>query len=120
LAINSKAATIKDVAKLAGVSVATVSAVNNEKIKKVSLSNASREKVLKAMKSLDYKVNIDARALRMGRSYLIGIIASDMTQPFTGRMLGVIEREIRKTDYSFLISDIQNSPISTIPNAYRV
>ncbi len=105
---KKKKATIKDVAELAGLSVATVSAVINERVKKVSLSDASREKVLKAIKKLDYKVNTGARALRMGKSYLIGVIASDMTQPFTGVMLGVVERETRKRNYSYLVSDIQN------------
>jgi len=104
----TKTITIKDVARKAGVSVATVSAVVNEKTKKVSLSDVSREKVLQAIKKLNYKVNTQARMLRTGRSNTFGVIASDITQPFSGLMIRVIEAEANKRNYHFMILDIQN------------
>jgi DNA-binding LacI/PurR family transcriptional regulator len=101
--------TIKDVAKQAGVSVATVSAVVNEHKKKVSLSQESRERVLTAIKTLSYKVNTQARMLRTGRSNTIGVIASDLAQPFTAESVSLIEQEVNVRNYSFLLSDILNS-----------
>jgi DNA-binding LacI/PurR family transcriptional regulator len=101
--------TIKDVARQAGVSVATVSAVVNEHKKKVSLSPKSRESVLKAIKSLSYSVNNQARMLRTGRSFTIGVIASDLAQPFTAESVSLIEQEANQRNYSFLLSDIQNN-----------
>jgi len=107
--VARQTATIKDVAKLAGVSVATVSAVVNERIKKVPLSDKSRHAVLQAIKELNYKVNAQARLLRTGRSYTIGVIASDLTQPFTGESVRLVEQEAAKREYNFLLSDIQNN-----------
>jgi DNA-binding LacI/PurR family transcriptional regulator len=104
-----RAATIKDVAELAGVSVATVSAVVNEHKKKVPLSAKSRKRVKDAIKELNYRVNNQARVLRTGRSYTIGVIASDLTQPFTAASISCVEKEANGRDYSFLLSDIQNN-----------
>ena len=101
--------TIKDVAKKAGVSVATVSAVVNEHKKKVSLSPKSRKIVMEAIKSLNYSVNKQASILRTGRSYTIGVIASDLAQPFTAESISLIEQEASIRNYSFLLSDIQNN-----------
>ncbi len=66
-----KKVTIKDVAKVAGVSVSTVSNVING-INKCSLEK--REKVLEAMKNLNYRQNLAAKALVTNKSNLIGII----------------------------------------------
>src|SRR5437763_383115 len=105
----SAPATIKDVAKQAGVSVATVSAVLNEHKKKVPLSAKSRDKVLKAITALRYTVNNQARHLRTGRSYTIGVVASDIAHPFTAESVSLIEQEANLRNYSFLLSDIQNN-----------
>ena len=63
--------TIKDVAKAAGVSFKTVArVVNND----TSVRAANREKVLKAIKALDYQVDVTARNLRSKRSFAIGLV----------------------------------------------
>ena len=63
-------ATIYEVARLAGVSIKTVSRVVNGEAK---VAPPTRERVLQAIKSLDYSPNISARALAGARSYLIGL-----------------------------------------------
>ncbi len=100
---------IKDVAKTAGVSVATVSAVINQRRSLIPVSESTRAKVLQAVKKLDYKVNEQARALRRGRSNTIGVVASDITQPFSGQMLQIVQRAVRERDYHFLVADSSNS-----------
>ena len=70
---------IKDVAKAAGVSTATVSRVlaNNAPIKA-----ETRERVLEAVAQLNYRPNLIARSLRAQKSAKIGLVVSDIRNPF--------------------------------------
>jgi len=98
-----------DVAKAAGVSTATVSAVLNGTATRIPVSEASRKKVKEAIHKLNYEVNEHARSLRTGKSFTIGVVVSDITQPFSGEMIRVIERVLSERNYNFLLSDIQNN-----------
>jgi DNA-binding LacI/PurR family transcriptional regulator len=98
-----------DVAKEAGVSTATVSAVINGITTRIPVSEASRTKVKEAIRKLNYQVNEHARSLRTGKSFTIGVVVSDITQPFSGEMIRVIERELSSRNYNFLLSDVQNN-----------
>jgi len=74
-----KQATIKDVAKLAGVSIATVSRVLN----KLEVVNPKTEqRVISAVKSLHYQRNAVARSLKMKKTKSIGIIAPELSNTF--------------------------------------
>ena len=64
-------ATIKDVAKLANVSVSTVSIVINGHAKDRKIPNSTIEKVMQAVKELDYRPNVNARRLRENKHKLI-------------------------------------------------
>ena len=83
-----KLATIKDVAKEAGVSVATVSRVLN---KSGDASQESAEKVMSAIKKLDYQPNSVARALFHKTSKMIGLIVPDITNPFFPELARAVE-----------------------------
>ncbi|RKY08779.1 MAG: LacI family transcriptional regulator [Planctomycetota bacterium] len=106
---SKKKTTMKDVASQAGVSVATVSAVLNERNGRIPVSDKTRAAVLLAVKKLNYRLNEQARSLRTGKSHTIGIVASDITQPFSGQMLRLIEQQVHERGYHFLLSDIQNN-----------
>ena len=82
-------ATIKDVAKLAGVSVATVSRVINNSPK---ASDSSRNAVMSAMEQLQYHPNANARALAQQSTETIGLIVSDVSDPFFGAMVKRLSR----------------------------
>ncbi|PHI32112.1 HTH-type transcriptional regulator GalR [Budvicia aquatica] len=82
-------ATIKDVAKLAGVSVATVSRVINNSPK---AKGVTREAVLNAMESLQYHPNANARALARQTTGTIGLIVCDVSDPFFGAMVKATEQ----------------------------
>ncbi|MCS7187545.1 MAG: LacI family DNA-binding transcriptional regulator [Armatimonadota bacterium] len=69
---NGKAVTIRDVAKAAGVSVATVSSVLNNR-SQTRISAETRERVLKVVKELGYRPRKVAQGLRKGLTYLIGL-----------------------------------------------
>ncbi|WP_244504317.1 LacI family DNA-binding transcriptional regulator [Salibacterium halotolerans] len=70
--------TIKDIAKKAGVSVATVSYVLNER----PVSDGMKDKVLKAIDELNYVPNEVARRLRVKKNYTIALVLPDITNPF--------------------------------------
>ncbi len=76
--------TIKDVARLANVSVATVSRVMNNSPK---ASAASREVVLKAMAELGYTPNANARALVSQTCDTMGVVVGDVADPFFGALV---------------------------------
>ena len=74
--------TIYDVAALAGVSAKTVSRVVNEDR---AVKASTREKVLAAMARLDYRLNTQARSLRLGGKTSIGLLLEDPTSGYQGR-----------------------------------
>ncbi len=71
--------TMRDVARLAGVSTSTVSAVINEI---VPVSPERKARVQKAMEALDYHPDGIARSLKTGKSNAIGIVVPDITNAF--------------------------------------
>jgi len=86
-------ATIYEVSKLAGVSLATVSRVMNDSGK---VSDQTRQKVLKAMQALDYRPNTIAQSLASSRSNTVGVLVSEVHGPIFGVMLSAIEAELRQ------------------------
>ncbi|MFY9284329.1 MAG: LacI family DNA-binding transcriptional regulator [Miniphocaeibacter sp.] len=93
--------TIKDVARLAGVSISTVSRVMNDS---KPVSPEARRKVLDAIKKLDFKPNELARSLVMRRSNLIGVIVKDIAISYMTEMVRGIEEVGRMYNYDILLS----------------
>ncbi|WP_262122211.1 LacI family DNA-binding transcriptional regulator [Anaerococcus sp. Marseille-Q5996] len=92
--------TIKDVAKLAGVSISTVSRVmNNSK----PVSPEARQKVLDAIAKLDFKPNELARSLVMRRSNLVGVIVEDIGIEYMAQLIRGIEEIGRVYNYDILL-----------------
>lgn len=85
-------ATIYEVAKLAGVSLATVSRVMNNS---GTVRPITREKVQLAMDQLGYRPNSIAQSLASNRSNSIGVLVPELHGPFFGVMLSSIEEELR-------------------------
>ncbi|HBI09899.1 HTH-type transcriptional regulator GalR [Franconibacter pulveris] len=95
-------ATIKDVARLAGVSVATVSRVINDSPK---ASDASRQAVQEAMETLNYHPNANARALAQQTTETVGLVVSDVSDPFFGAMAKAVEQVAYNTNNFLLIGN---------------
>lgn len=92
--------TIKDVAKLAGVSISTVSRVmNNSK----PVSPEARQKVLDAIAKLDFKPNELARSLVMRKSNLVGVIVEDIGIEYMAQLIRGIEEIGRVYNYDILL-----------------
>jgi LacI family fructose operon transcriptional repressor len=79
---------IKDVAKQAGVSVASVSRVMAGH---AGVSEATRQRVLEAVQALDYRPDLAARRLRSRRTDTIGLIVSDIRNPFFTEVSRAVE-----------------------------
>lgn len=100
-------ASIKDVAKAAGVSTATVSRVvaNNTPIKP-----ETRERVLKAVADLNYRPNLIARSLRVQKSAKIGLVVSDIRNPFFTAIGRAVEDVAHEQGYSVLMCNTDEDP----------
>jgi len=100
-------ADIRTVAKRARVSIATVSRVMNG-ITTVDSKLVAR--VVRAAKDLNYTPNTQARALVSGKSGMIGLIVSEITNPFFPELIQQFEDETVKRGYEMLIGSTNYSP----------
>ncbi len=93
--------TIKDVARLAGVSVATVSRVLNAS---APVRDATRMRVLKVANELRFSPNTAARTLSRQRAGALGVILPDLYGEFFSELLRGIDQEAQRADHSLLVS----------------
>ena len=103
------ASTIKDVAKMADVSISTVSRVINDS---KPVSPEARRRVLHAIEVLDYKPNEVARSLVTKKSNLIGVIVEDIGSNFISQILRGVEEVGRMYKYDILLSSSYGDPES--------
>ena len=94
-------ATIYEVSKLAGVSLATVSRVMNDSEK---VTPKSSQKVLAAIAELGYRPNSMAQSLASKRSNSVGILIPELHGPFFGVMLRSVEKELRDAGKRVIIT----------------
>ncbi len=94
-------ATIYEVSKLAGVSLATVSRVLNNNTR---VSDKTRIKVTDAIEQLGYRPNSIAQSLASNRSNSVGILVSELQGPFFGQMMAGIESELRAAGKHVIIT----------------
>ena len=99
--------TIHDVAELAGVSIATVSAVINETAR---VRPALRQRVLSAITATDYHPHGLARSLKTGVSRTIGLVISDVTNPFFGAVARTIETALQAEGYALVLCNSDEDP----------
>jgi LacI family transcriptional regulator len=93
--------TIKDVARLAGVSVATVSRVLNSS---APVQAETRARVLQATKELRFAPNASARSLSRRRAGALGVILPDLYGEFFSELLRGIDQEAQRAGHSLLVS----------------
>ncbi|WHZ00735.1 LacI family DNA-binding transcriptional regulator [Neobacillus sp. YX16] len=93
-------ANIKDIAKIAGVSVTTVSRVLNNH---PYVSKEKKEAVLQAMEEYNYQRNINAVHLSKGKTFLIGVVIPFTNHPYFGLLLEGIAKEAVKNNYKLVL-----------------
>jgi LacI family transcriptional regulator len=94
----------RDVARLAGVSQATVShVINGRDAAKGPVSAETRTRVLAAIRELGYQPNVTARTLRTQRSGLVALLTPDLTNPFYPLLAQAVQNVLLEHDYELLI-----------------
>lgn len=91
---------IYDIAKMANVSIATVSRVVNNS---PNVSAKTREKVLRVMAEVEYTPNIFARGLGCGSAKIIGILCPDVSDIYMAKAVGILENELKIHEYQTLL-----------------
>jgi LacI family transcriptional regulator len=108
--LTAKAATLKDVAREAGVHISTASRALNEATRS-ELSTKTAERVIAAAERLGYRPHPLARGLRTNRTLSVGMVVPDLISPFIPPILAGAQRILSGGGYSLLIgSDDGNSP----------
>lgn len=100
--------TTHDVARHAGVSQATVSLVmgNNPRAR---VAPATRERVMRAAEALGYRPNLLARGLVRGRSYAVGVVVPDLSNPFFMDVVTGVQRVAAEAGYAVLPGDVRET-----------
>lgn len=104
---SSNRATVKEVSAAAGVSTATVSRVlaGFDEV-----SEQTRQRVLDAAKALNYQPNRNARNLRKSTTSKIGVIISDIQNPFFGSVVRGVEKNTIQDDYTLVLGNSDENP----------
>jgi LacI family transcriptional regulator len=97
-------ATMKDIARLAGVSTSTVSHVIN---KTRFVSEEISERVNSAAKELNYAPSALARSLKMNRTRTIGMLVTTSTNPFFGEVVKGVERSCYHQNYNLILCNTE-------------
>lgn len=93
-------ATIFDVARVSGVSHATVSRVVNGR---QNVRDETRQRVEAAMRDLGYVAHVSARALASGRTQVIGLLAQEVDNAFFTAVIGGVDQQASAQGYDFLV-----------------
>ncbi len=99
--------TIRDVAKLANVSTATVSATLN---RSAPVSPELQARVRRAVEELGYAPDGVARSLKTGTTALLGLLVPDITNPFFTQLVRVVEAAAQRAGYAVLLCDSDEDP----------
>jgi LacI family transcriptional regulator len=99
--------TIKDVARLAGVSVTTVSAALSGK---APVSETLQKRVWDAVRQSNYHPNSTARNLRQGTSTTVGLVVPDIATPWSAHLAKALQRAFSARGYHMLLSSNDDDP----------
>lgn len=98
--------TIKDIAKMCGCGVSTVSrALNNHP----DINEETRKKIMAVVKEYNFVPNKSARNLKITDSKTIAILVKGIANPFFMKMIKVMENEIRRQKYSLIIQHVDHN-----------
>ncbi len=101
-------ATIKDVARHAGVAISTASNVLNNKSGPIKAKEATRKKIFRAAEELNYTPSIMAKGLRSGKTFLAGVMFPLVTGSFLSEILQGVDDILNDYGYSMLLGTYKN------------
>ena len=100
-AIEAKRVTIRDVAALAGVDASLVSRVLNDH-PKASAGQATRQRIVEAARELGYHPNVAARSLRTAKTWTLGLLLPNLTNPMYAAIARAAERRAQERGYGLV------------------
>lgn len=95
--------TLRDIAREAGVSTRSVSVVLNGKAAESRISPAVAQKIQEIAERLNYAPNPMARAVRTKKTFQIGVLVSELSNPYTGANIEAIEKNLIRHGYKLLL-----------------
>ncbi|MGC9214991.1 LacI family DNA-binding transcriptional regulator [Athalassotoga sp.] len=98
---------IKDIAKSVGVSTATVSKALNHKN---GVSQAVRNEIMEKAKEMGYVVNGLARGMKISKTFTVGVLVSDIKNPFFSEVISAMERVLYAKKYNLMICNVGENP----------
>lgn len=104
---SSERITVKEIARRAGVSTATVSRAFNDDPR---VRDATKQKVLETAKSLNYRFNDAARSLKTNRTRTIGLVTPHLQNEFFMEVAEGIESCLKLSGYHLIVSNSNNDP----------
>lgn len=98
---------LKDIAGDLGVSLVTVSKVLRDK---PGVGEATRKRVLKRVRELNYRPNMLARSLASGKSYTVGLIVPDLVHTFFAELAKGVSAGLRSESYQLILASAEEEP----------
>jgi LacI family transcriptional regulator len=108
---------IRDVARRAGVSISTVSRVTNGK---GTVNREMADRVWRAVREFNYQPDPQARALVSGRSHIIGLMVTEITNPFFPELIQRFEQLAVESGYEVLLASTPNDAASIAMSVRRI
>lgn len=103
--MSRKTVTIRDVARQAGVSVATVSrAINGKQV----VSAQTRDRILSVMQDLNFSPSPAARSLSLGRTLTVGVVVSFLTRPQAAERLRGVDAVLADSEFDLVIYNVES------------
>ncbi len=100
-------ATIKDVARATGLSIATISKYLNGG----NVLPVNRERIEEAVRELGFRVNTIARGLKTSRTMTVGVLIPDLMNPFCTTLVSNVESILGRYGYSVMLCDYGRDPL---------
>lgn len=104
-----KKVSLKDIATAAGVSTALVSYVLTNKEQQARVGKEIAKKIRHIARKLNYQPNHIARSLKSGRSYTIGLVVADISNPFFANIARTVEDEAKRNNYTVIFGSSDES-----------
>lgn len=111
--------TLRQIAKEAGVHVATASAVLNAAGGNTRVGEETRRKVLEVARQLSYVPNESARRLRTGRSNVVGFLGGDLRNPFFSELAAALEAELAPRNLQLMVSHVAHSEPARVQDTIK-
>src|ERR1700704_422587 len=102
--------TLQMVAERVGLTKGTCSAVLNKSVASRSVPQHTQERILEAVRELNYRPSFYARNLRVKRTYMIGVVAEEIGDPYGSLVISGIERYLRQKNFFYLTVAHRHDP----------